>query len=497
MKPIRKVLVANRGEIALRVMRTCRETGIRTVAVYSAADRHAPHVRYADEACLLGDAPARESYLDQGKILAAARKTSADAIHPGYGFLSENPDFADQVAKEGLTFIGPSARSMRMLGDKTSARELARNLGIPVVPGSGGAVGSVDEIRDLGAKLGYPILLKAAGGGGGKGMRVVLGPDDVEPAFRAARSEASSAFHDERVFVEKYILNPRHIEVQVLADAHGSSVHLGERECSIQRRHQKIIEESPSVAVDEGIRDRLTSSALALVRESGYVNAGTVEFMLDGDRNIYFLEVNARLQVEHPVTEMRTGIDIVREQIRIAEGGRISFSQQEVRFSGHAIECRIYAEDSFNGFLPSTGQIRWIRSPAGFGIREERGVEEGSVVSPYYDPLLCKLIVRGNDRTDAIERMKTALETFEIFGVKNNIDLCLWIVSHAKFQSGGTTVNFLADEFSGEMLSSGSEALGPICAAVAAMVESRIEPVFSGNSAPGSAWKQKNLENHR
>ena len=444
---IRKILVANRGEIAVRVMRTCQEMGISTVGVYSDADKLAPHVRNADEAYRIGPPPAIESYLDQVKTIEIAKRSGADAIHPGYGFLSENHEFARRVSEAGLTFIGPTHESMKLLGDKTEARKLARNLSIPMTEGTTSAVQSLAELEEVSQRIGYPVLLKAAGGGGGKGMKIVESISDLSSKFASARSEAASAFGDDRVYVEKYIRNPRHIEVQVLADTQGNVIHLGERECSIQRRHQKIVEESPSVAVQPSLRESMTNDAKRLVKSAGYVNAATVEFLLDEGGKYYFLEVNARLQVEHPVTEMRTGIDIVREQIGIAEGHPLSLTQEEVEFKGAAIECRVYAEDPENAFLPSIGVVRHIESAHGPFIREDLGIDLGFEITPYYDPLLSKIIAWGRNREEALARIERALSGYELLGVSSNLALCAWIVKHEKFRNGGFSTSFLEENF--------------------------------------------------
>lgn len=444
---IKKILIANRGEIALRVIRTCREMGVGTVAVYSDVDENAPFVRSAGEAYPLHGITAGETYLDQTKIIAAAKVSGSDAIHPGYGFLSENEDFAELVVQNGITFIGPPPEVIRTLGDKLAARKLAGSLGVQIISGSAEPLSSTDTIGKIAAQVGYPVLLKAAGGGGGKGMRIVSDQKELESSFRSATSEALAAFGDDRIYIEKYIGNPRHIEVQILADRFGNVVHLGERECSIQRRHQKIIEESPSAIVDQSLRADITNAAIRICKESGYINAGTVEFLLDEKKNFYFLEVNTRLQVEHPVTEMCTGIDLVREQILIAQGEHLRISQDQIKFQGHAIECRIYAEDPSNSFFPSTGTIVHLQSPAGPFVREDRGIIEGDVVTPFYDPLLSKLIAWGPTRKDAIARMKMALNEFELFGVKNNLSLCLWIMDEPHFRSGDFSTNYLSREF--------------------------------------------------
>jgi len=497
-----KILVANRGEIAVRIFRTCRDMGIRSVAVYSEADAGAKYLDLADEAYPLHGSTAMESYLNQEKIIKAAKTTGSQAIHPGYGFLSENEDFASLVVKEGLVFIGPSPEVIKSLGDKTAARALAIKLGIPVTPGSVDPVQSVGELTSIASRIGYPILIKAAGGGGGKGMRVVSSENELESSFRGARSEARNAFDDDRVYVEKYIDNPRHVEVQILADNHGNVIHLGERECSIQRRHQKIIEESPSVAVDETLRSALVDSAVKLARESGYSSAGTVEFLLDGNGNYFFLEVNTRLQVEHPVTEMRTGIDLVREQIRVAENKPIGYAQKDVTFRGSAVECRIYAEDPANGFLPSTGRITHLRAPGGGNIRDERAIQEGDMVSPYYDPLLAKLVTWGESRDEALARMARALSEYELFGVRNNLKLCYWIIDHPKFRSGKFSTKFLETEFTPEALQKEMSDVEEFAALAAIHASVGQDSILSystpnGSTKTGSVWLKKREDSYR
>jgi acetyl-CoA carboxylase biotin carboxylase subunit len=470
-RPIRKMLVANRGEIALRVIRTCREMGIRTVSVYSSADRSAPHVLASDEAIPIGPPPSRESYLLIDRILGAAGESGADAVHPGYGFLSENPVFARRVRESGLVFVGPSAESIASMGDKTAARALAARSKVPMVPGTPGAVTGESEAAAFCDRHGYPVLVKAAAGGGGKGMRVVRGESELASSLRAAASEARSAFGDERVYIEKYFEDPRHIEIQVIADSHGHCVHLGERECSIQRRHQKVIEESPSVVVDEPMRTRMGETAVMVARACGYENAGTVEFLVDGEKNFYFLEMNTRLQVEHPVTELRTGLDLVALQIRVASGEELPFTQKEVAFRGHAIECRICAEDSENNFLPSTGKILHLRGPLGPGIREDRGVEEGEEIGVYYDPMIAKLIACGETRSEAVARLVRALREYEILGVRTNIPLCLFVLTHPAFASGDISTHFISKYFSPGSLRTGSafdeDAAAAVCALIA------------------------------
>ncbi|MFC1499864.1 acetyl/propionyl/methylcrotonyl-CoA carboxylase subunit alpha [Candidatus Zixiibacteriota bacterium] len=430
-----KVLVANRGEIAIRIFRTCREQGIETVAVFSEADRQAPHVAAAGEAYAIGPPPARDSYLVVDNILEAARVSEADAIHPGYGFLAENADFAQSVIDAGLTWIGPPPAAMRLLGDKTAARKVAIEHHVPVVPGTPEPVVSTEEAIAAAVGIGYPVLLKAAAGGGGKGMRVVEAAEDLEAAFRMASSEAGSAFGDDSVYIEKYIARPRHIEIQVMADVHGKCLWYGERECSVQRRHQKIIEETPSPALDPEMRTKIGAAAVELASASGYVGAGTVEFLLEKDQ-FYFLEVNARLQVEHPVTEMVTGRDLVLDQLNIAAGRPLDLVQEDVQPQGHAIEVRVYAEDPENNFFPSPGTITLIDPPAGQGVRHDSGVTAGSEVTLYYDPLIAKLITWAPDRPAAIRRMQRALDEYQITGVTTIIPILGEILLQESFLSG-------------------------------------------------------------
>src|SRR6058998_3097331 len=440
---IKKLLVANRGEIAVRVLRACRELGIATVAVFSEADREALHVQMADEAYPIGPAPAAESYLVVDRLVQTARRAGADAVHPGYGFLSENPAFAESCAAAGLTFVGPPAAAMRRMGSKTAARALARELGVAMVPGTLEAVASDADAARVAREIGYPVMLKAAMGGGGKGMRLVSREDDLTEALRAARAEAGAAFGDSAVYLERYVAEPRHIEVQVLADAHGRVIHLGERECSIQRRHQKLVEECPSPLVDSALRERMGEAACRLARTSGYVNAGTVEFLVDADRNFYFLEMNTRLQVEHPVTEMVTGIDLVREQLRLAAGEPLAFAQADVSLRGAAIECRINAEDPFGGWMPSPGTITGLRAATGPWVRDDSGVYEGYAVPRFYDTLLAKLIVWGADRAAAIDRMARALAEYRVVGVHTTIPVLAHVMAHEDFRAGRLSTLFL------------------------------------------------------
>ncbi|MGH7388206.1 MAG: acetyl-CoA carboxylase biotin carboxylase subunit [Candidatus Rokuibacteriota bacterium] len=440
---IRKVLVANRGEIAVRVIRACREMGLGSVAVFSEADREALHVMMADEAHALGPAPAAESYLAIDKVIGVAKAAGADAVHPGYGFLAENAAFAAACADAGLTFIGPPAAAIRAMGDKTAARRIARDLGVPMVPGTVEPVAGDAEALRAAREIGFPVMIKAALGGGGKGMRLVRREADLAAALRMARGEAGGAFGDASVYLERAIDEPRHVEVQVLADAHGGIVHLGERECSIQRRHQKLVEESPSPGIDARQRQTMGEAAVRLARAAGYVNAGTVEFLVDGDGGFYFLEVNTRLQVEHPVTELVTGIDLVREQLRIAAGERLGYGQGDVTWRGHALECRINAEDPFAGWLPSPGRITGLRAPSGPWVRDDSGVYEGATVSRFYDTLLAKLIVWGADRGAAVARMARALGEYQVVGVRTTIPLLERIVAHHDFRAGRLSTGFL------------------------------------------------------
>lgn len=444
---ITKILIANRGEIAVRVIRTCKEMGIATVAVYSEADRLSLHTRMADEAYCIGPPPSSESYLNQKKIIEVAKEAHCDAIHPGYGFLAENPDFADFVTREGLIFVGPPSSAIRLLGDKTAARQRMKKAGVPVVPGTEVEIKSEKEAADIAAKLGYPVLIKAVAGGGGKGMRIVHKAEDIDSALRAARSESQSAFGNPAIYIEKYLQEPRHIEFQILADNFGHVIHLGERECSIQRRHQKVVEEAPSPILDEALRQHMGEAAVRAAKAAGYQNAGTVEFLMDKDRNYYFLEVNTRLQVEHPVTEMITGIDLVKEQIKIASGERLSSRQEDVHIRGHAVECRIYAEDPVNDFMPSAGKIDYLKVPDGFGIREDSGIYQGWEISLYYDPIMSKLIAWGQNRQEAIQRMRRALEEYQISGVETTIPFCLMVMNTEKFINGDFDTHFVDKEF--------------------------------------------------
>ncbi|MBL8160769.1 MAG: acetyl-CoA carboxylase biotin carboxylase subunit [Anaerolineae bacterium] len=444
---MKKVLIANRGEIAIRVIRACRDLGIASVAVYSEADRTALHVRYADEAVFIGPPQPRESYLVAEKIIEAARKTGADAIHPGYGFLSERAYFSQMCADEGIVFIGPPPHAIEVMGDKQTARETVKKAGVPVVPGTEPGLRD-EEIIAIAPSLGFPILVKASAGGGGKGMRAVHKPEDLPAALASARREAESAFGNGEVYVEKLLIGARHIEFQVLADTHGNTIHLGERECSIQRRHQKLVEEAPSTFVDPDLRRRMGEMAVKAAEAVGYVNAGTIECMVDKDKNFYFLEMNTRLQVEHPVTELVTGIDLVKEQIRIARGRRMGPTQSFLEPTGWAIECRINAEDPYNNFIPSTGRITSLNIPTGPGVRVDSGVYDGYEITPYYDSMIAKLICWGEDRGEAILRMRRALEEYTIMGVKHNIPFHQNLMNSFSFIAGMFDTKFVEERFS-------------------------------------------------
>jgi acetyl-CoA carboxylase, biotin carboxylase subunit len=440
-----KILIANRGEIALRVIAACKEMGIKTVAVHSEADRDSLHVRYADDDVCIGPAVSKQSYLNISSIIAAAEITGADAIHPGYGFLSENAHFAEIVGECQLTFIGPPPEAIRRMGDKARARETAKAAGVPIIPGSEGAVRTGDEARDVAKGIGYPVILKAAAGGGGRGMRIVWEEDDLQNQFDTARNEAERAFGDGSVYLEKYLERPRHIEIQVFADQHGRVVSLGERECSIQRRHQKLIEESPSPALTDAIRERMGEAAIRLCKAVDYVNAGTIEFLFQ-DGEFYFMEMNTRIQVEHPVTEEVTGIDLVKEQIRVAAGEKLSVPEGPFKLRGHAIEFRVNAEDPVT-FAPNPGKIRELHIPGGPGVRVDTHIYRDYVVPPHYDSLLAKLIVRGKDRLDAIARGRRALEQFVVEGVKTTIPLHRAILNNERFIAGDISTRFM-DKFS-------------------------------------------------
>ena len=463
----KKILIANRGEIAVRIIRACRELGISSIAVYSEADRGALHVRMADEAYAIGPAPSRESYLVIEKMIDAAKRSGADAIHPGYGFLAENASFAKVCEDSSIKFIGPSAASIALMGSKIEARRAAAKYGVESVPGTLDPIASDDEARKIAASTGYPVMLKASGGGGGKGLRFVGSEQELASALRNTRSEAFSAFGDDAIYIEKFVEKPRHIEIQVLADRQGKAVYLGERECTIQRRHQKVIEECPSPIVDADLRERMGEAALKVLQAANYYNAGTVEFLVDPHGRFYFLEMNTRLQVEHPVTEMVTGLDLVKLQIAIAAGEGLPFSQKDIVMRGAAIECRIYAEDPDNNFFPSPGKITRLRTPAGPGVRDDGGVYEGWTIPIEYDPLLSKLVVWGSSRKESIARMERALREYQIEGIKSNIGLFVEILRHPDFRNGEFDTGFI-DRLRGakQLLQKSGRDLAVIAAAV-------------------------------
>jgi acetyl-CoA carboxylase biotin carboxylase subunit len=492
VRSISKVLIANRGEIAVRIIRACRDMGIASVAVYSEADRAARHVALADEAYPIGPAPSRESYLRIDRVLEAAGKSGADAVHPGYGFLAENAGFARACEEAGLVFIGPPSAAMEKMGEKTSARRLATEAGVPVVPGalaplSGGAVRAEAE------RVGFPVMLKAAAGGGGKGMRLVASPDALEAALARAQGEALSAFGDARVYVEKALTRPRHIEIQVLADAHGNVVHLFERECSIQRRHQKVVEESPSPFVTPGLRARMGALAVSLARRAGYVNAGTLEFLVDAQGEPYFLEMNTRLQVEHPVTEMVTGLDLVQLQIRVARGEPLPFRQEDLAQRGHAIECRVYAEDPAQGFLPSPGRITALRTPSGPGIRDDSGVSEGSEVPIHYDALVSKLIAWGADREEALARLQRALAEYAVAGIKTTLPFFRELLRDPDFRRGAFDTGFLERMQAAKAPARERPWEAAVVAAAVDAFERRrhARPASTADGGAGTAWRER------
>lgn len=452
IKQIKKLLVANRGEIALRIMRTAREMGIQTVAVYSEADRRSPHVLYADEARCLGPAPSAESYLRADKILEVCRELGVDAIHPGYGFLSENANFARAVRDAGITLIGPSPEAMEVMGSKLAAKQAVKSYQVPMVPGTDEAVSDPAVARKIAEEVGYPILIKASAGGGGKGMRVVEKPEELEEQMQRASSEAISSFGDGAVFIEKFVGSPRHVEIQVLGDHHGNTVYLFERECSVQRRHQKVVEEAPSAILTPEIRKAMGEAAVNVCKACNYTNAGTVEFLVDEKLNFYFLEMNTRLQVEHPVTEMITGLDLVREQIRIAMGHPLDFTQSELSINGHAVEIRVYAEDPTNNFLPDIGSLNMYRRPSGPGIRVDDGFDEGMQIPIYYDPMIAKLIVHAATREEAMDRMIRAIDDYKISGVKTTLPFCKFVMQHPAFRKGDFDTHFINRYYKPEML---------------------------------------------
>lgn len=449
---MKKILVANRGEIALRIMRTIRKMGIKSVAVYSEADRSSPHVLFADEAVCLGPAPSNQSYLNGDKIIDFCKQLNVDGIHPGYGFLSENADFAQKVTDAGILFIGPGPDAMRIMGSKLAAKECVKTYHIPMVPGIDQAIEDVGIAKEIAQKIGYPILIKASAGGGGKGMRIVHQEADLEEQMQRAISEAKSSFGDGSVFVEKYVSSPRHVEIQVLADNYGNTVHLFERECSIQRRHQKVVEESPSSVLTPELRKKMGDAAVMVAKSCKYTSTGTVEFLMDDKLNFYFLEMNTRLQVEHPVTEMITGIDLVEEQIKIARGEKLGFTQDDLKINGHAVELRVYAEDPLNKFLPSIGTLTTYIKPEGEGVRVDDGYEEGMSIPIYYDPMIAKLATHGKDRTEAIQKMKQAIKDYKIEGLSTTLPFGTFVFEHEAFLSGHFDTHFVQDYYTPELI---------------------------------------------
>jgi propionyl-CoA carboxylase alpha chain len=497
-RKINKLLVANRGEIALRILRSAKEMGIQTVAVYSEADRHALHVRFADESVCIGPPPSAESYLRSEKIIAAAKQTGADAIHPGYGFLSENEDFAQEVIDAGLIFVGPPPGAIRIMGSKLAAKQAASKFNVPLVPGTAEPINDIPKAKKLAKEIGYPVLIKASAGGGGKGMRVVNQEAEFEEQMDRAVSEAISAFGDGSVFIEKYVTKPRHIEFQIFGDQHGNMVHLFERECSIQRRHQKVVEEAPSSILTPELRAKMGEAAVNAAKSCGYFNAGTVEFILDDTMNFYFLEMNTRLQVEHPVTEEITGLDLVNLQLRIAQGEKLPFAQQDLRINGHAIEVRVYAEDPANNFLPDIGTLKTYRRPQGHGIRVDDGFEEGMAISFFYDPMIAKMICHAGSREAAIEKTIRAINDYQITGVETTLGFCKFVMEHPAFRSGNFDTKFVEQHFKPEVLKPAqtSSEQDTVAAALAAFVfkEQQATIPVSSSAAEVSRWKQNRLK---
>lgn len=466
MAKIKKVLIANRGEIAVRVIHSCKEAGIKTVAVYSRPDKFAPHVMHADESVFIGEAASSESYLVIDKIIDAAKETGADAIHPGYGFLSENAAFAERCKQEKIIFIGPEPKAITLMGDKTKARELVTSAGIPTPPGLQSELKDIEEARSVADDIGYPILVKAAAGGGGKGMRIVHKKEEFEASIKAAKSEAKNAFGDDRIYIEKYLEEPRHVEFQIMADTHGNVLHVFDRECSIQRRHQKVIEEAPCALLTPKLRGKMAEAAIKAAKACDYIGAGTIEFLVDKHLNFYFLEMNTRLQVEHPVTEMISGVDLVAMQILVAEGKKLPFTQEDLSINGHAFECRIYAEDPAENFLPSTGLLKKHRVPTGSGIRVDSGVEEGQEITINYDPMISKLTTHGIDREDARRKMLRALDEYEIAGCKTTIPFCEFTLNHPDFILAKYDTHFVKDHFKPEIMQQSQDDVAVALAAV-------------------------------
>lgn len=495
---MKKILVANRGEIALRIMRSAKEMGIATVAVYSEADRLARHVKYADEAVCIGPPPSNQSYLLGDKIIEVAKRLGVDGIHPGYGFLSENAAFGEAVEQAGITFIGPRSHAIKIMGSKLAAKEAVKAYNIPMVPGTDQAITDVQEAIEIAKGIGFPILIKASAGGGGKGMRVVEKEEELEDQMERAISEAVSSFSDGSVFIEKYVTSPRHIEIQVLADTHGNVVHLFERECSIQRRHQKVVEEAPSVVLTPELRKAMGKSAVDVAKSCDYVGAGTVEFLLDDDSNYYFLEMNTRLQVEHPVTELVTGIDLVKEQIKVARGEKLSFTQEDLSIIGHALELRVYAEDPTNNFLPSIGKLTAYERPQGSGIRIDDGFEQGMEIPIYYDPMIAKLITYGKDREEALLRMKRAIQEYTIVGVQTTLPFGTFVMNHEAFVSGNFNTHFVKEHFTPEALIAGSEIEAEVAALLSVHLLQNEKQQLQNTATSGqqSNWKKNRSNVH-
>jgi len=494
---MKKILVANRGEIALRVMRSIRKMGLKSVAVYSEADKNAPFVKYADEAVCIGPPPSNQSYLLGEKIIEEAKKLGVDGIHPGYGFLSENAEFAEAVEKNGITFIGPKPEAMRIMGDKLAAKHAVKAFGVPMVPGTDTAVTDINEAKNIATEIGYPILIKAAAGGGGKGMRIVNKPEEFEEQIHMAMNEAQSAFGNNAVFMERYVTQPRHIEIQIMADNHGHIVYLFERECSIQRRHQKVIEEAPSSLLTPALRKKMGETAVNVAKACNYSGAGTVEFLMDADMNFYFLEMNTRLQVEHPVTEMITGVDLVEEQINVADGKPLSFKQEDLKINGHAIEVRVYAEDPTNNFLPDIGKLSIYRQPQGQDIRVDDGFEEGMDIPIYYDPMISKLIVHGHDRKEAINKMINAIDNYRVLGISTTLPFGRYVMTHEAFVSGKFDTHFVQNHFSPDHLfdyqKKAIEAAAVFTGSYFEYDKQKYRKAFKENKQPLSAWRTKRI----